>query len=164
MTLLLSPSLKKSNTSEKSRAQGKYSGDISKLGRVRTRLYWNRTGVRPQTTAESLGKLRAAFKKDGIVTAGNAPGLTDGASALVVTSRAFAEGKGLPILATIKEYASAHLDPKDVFPCRLAKSLFCIAEGPGHLLLLAGCADAPASALLPVHRTQRRAGYLVLHL
>jgi acetyl-CoA C-acetyltransferase len=67
------------------------------------------------TTADSLAKLRPAFQKDGIVTAGNAPGLTDGASAVVVTSRAYAEEKGLTILATIREYASSHEAPKDVF-------------------------------------------------
>lgn len=71
--------------------------------------------VKPQTTVETLSKLKPAFKKDGIVTAGNAPGLTDGASALVVTSREFAEKRGLTILATIKEYGAAHRDPKDVF-------------------------------------------------
>ncbi|MBI5017772.1 MAG: acetyl-CoA C-acetyltransferase [Deltaproteobacteria bacterium] len=71
--------------------------------------------VKAQTTTESLAKLRAAFQKDGIVTAGNAPGLTDGASAVVVTSREYAAAKGLPVLATIKEYGAAHRDPKDVF-------------------------------------------------
>jgi acetyl-CoA C-acetyltransferase len=71
--------------------------------------------VRPQTTADSLAKLRPAFQKDGIVTAGNAPGLTDGASAVVVASREYAQAKGLTILATIKEYGAAHRDPKDVF-------------------------------------------------
>ncbi|HSH71090.1 MAG TPA: acetyl-CoA C-acetyltransferase [Deferrisomatales bacterium] len=71
--------------------------------------------VRPSTTAEVLAKLRPAFQKDGIVTAGNAPGLTDGASAVVVASRAYAEANGLPVLATIREYAAAHRSPKDVF-------------------------------------------------
>ena len=71
--------------------------------------------VKPSTTAEVLAKLRPAFQKDGIVTAGNAPGLTDGASAVVVASRAYAQAHGLPILATIREYASAHKAPKDVF-------------------------------------------------
>jgi acetyl-CoA C-acetyltransferase len=71
--------------------------------------------VKPQTTAEALSKLRPAFQKDGMVTAGNAPGLTDGASALVVTSREYARAKGLPVLAVIKEQAAAHRDPKEVF-------------------------------------------------
>lgn len=71
--------------------------------------------VKGQTTADSLAKLRPAFQKDGIVTAGNAPGLTDGASAVVVASREYAEAHGLAILATIRAYATAHRDPKEVF-------------------------------------------------
>ncbi len=71
--------------------------------------------IKPNSTVEVLAKLRPAFQKDGMVTAGNAPGLTDGASAVVVTTREIAEAKGLEILASIKEYASAHREPKDVF-------------------------------------------------
>jgi acetyl-CoA C-acetyltransferase len=71
--------------------------------------------VKAQTTAESLAKLRPAFQKDGVVTAGNAPGLTDGASALVVTSREYAQARALPVLGTVKAYATAHREPKDVF-------------------------------------------------
>lgn len=71
--------------------------------------------VKPQTTAEALSKLRPAFQKDGMVTAGNAPGLTDGASAVVVTSREYARAKGLPVLGVIKEQAAAHRDAKEVF-------------------------------------------------
>jgi acetyl-CoA C-acetyltransferase len=71
--------------------------------------------VKAGTTPDLLAKLRPAFQKVGIVTAGNAPGLTDGASAVVVTSRDVAGQKGLPVLATIKEYGAAHVDPKDVF-------------------------------------------------
>lgn len=71
--------------------------------------------IKPKTTLETLSALRPAFRKNGIVTAGNAPGLTDGASALVVTSRELAEKRGLPVLAAIREYGAAHRDPKDVF-------------------------------------------------
>ncbi|MCX7569555.1 acetyl-CoA C-acetyltransferase [Tumebacillus sp. DT12] len=66
---------------------------------------------RAGTTAESLGKLRPAFKKDGTVTAGNASGINDGAAAIVVMSREKAEALGLKILATVRGYASAGLDP-----------------------------------------------------
>jgi acetyl-CoA C-acetyltransferase len=66
---------------------------------------------RPGTTAESLGKLRPAFKKEGTVTAGNASGINDGAAALLVMSREKAEELGLEILGTIRTYASAGLDP-----------------------------------------------------
>ena len=70
---------------------------------------------REDTSLEALGKLRPAFKKEGSVTAGNAPGLNDGASALVVTSEAFAESNGLEILARITEYAMGGGEPKDLF-------------------------------------------------
>ncbi len=63
------------------------------------------------TTKESLSGLRAAFKKDGTVTAGNASGINDGAAALVVMSKEKAEAMGLPILATIKGYGTTGLDP-----------------------------------------------------
>jgi acetyl-CoA C-acetyltransferase len=58
-------------------------------------------GVRPGTTAESLGKLRPAFAADGTVTAGSASQISDGACAVVVMSRAKAEELGAPVLAEI---------------------------------------------------------------
>ncbi len=67
---------------------------------------------RAGTTAESLGKLKPAFKKDGSVTAGNASGINDGAAALVVTSAARAKALGATPLARIVAYASAAVDPK----------------------------------------------------
>ncbi|AXO89773.1 acetyl-CoA C-acyltransferase [Pseudomonas parafulva] len=66
---------------------------------------------RPGTTAESLGKLRAAFKADGSVTAGNASSLNDGAAAVLLMSMEKAQALGLPVLATISGYASAGVDP-----------------------------------------------------
>ncbi len=71
-------------------------------------------GVRPNTTMESLGRLRAVFKKDGIVTAGNASQISDGASAVVVMSREKAEELGIPILATIAHYHTSGCAPEDV--------------------------------------------------
>ncbi len=71
--------------------------------------------VKAGTTVETLAALRPAFEKGGMVTAGNSPGLTDGASALVLTSREFAHAHGLPAMATIREGAVTHRDPKDVF-------------------------------------------------
>lgn len=59
-----------------------------------------------------MAKLRPAFKKDGMVTAGNSSGLNDGAAAVVVMSRAKAEKLGLKPLATIRSYASAGVDPR----------------------------------------------------
>lgn len=62
---------------------------------------------RPETTLEGLAKLPVLFTKDGTITAGNAPGTNDGASAVVIMSREKAEELGAPILATIKGYAQA---------------------------------------------------------
>ncbi|MDD2057306.1 acetyl-CoA C-acetyltransferase [Pseudomonas sp. GD03860] len=66
---------------------------------------------RAGTTAESLGKLKPAFKKDGTVTAGNASSLNDGAAAVMLMSAAKAQQLGLPVLARIKAYANAGVDP-----------------------------------------------------
>jgi acetyl-CoA C-acetyltransferase len=71
--------------------------------------------VRGGTTAEKLAKLRPAFQKDGTVTAGNAPGLNDGASAVVVMSEDKAKELGIAALGRITAYASGFMAPKDVF-------------------------------------------------
>jgi acetyl-CoA C-acetyltransferase len=77
-------------------------------------------GPRKDTTAETLGKLRPAFPgKDKVeqltVTAGNASTLNDGASALVVTSEAYAKAHGLEIMARITGYATGGGAPEDLF-------------------------------------------------
>lgn len=69
--------------------------------------------VRPETTVETLGKLKPAFKKDGgTVTAGNAPGVNDGASALVVTSSENAANLGIEPLGRVVSYAVSGIEPK----------------------------------------------------
>jgi acetyl-CoA C-acetyltransferase len=71
---------------------------------------------RKDTSPETLAKLKPAFRKDGgTVTAGNAPGLNDGASALVVSSLAFAKANGLSPLARITGYATGGGEPRDLF-------------------------------------------------
>ncbi len=71
---------------------------------------------RKDTTPDTLAKLRPAFRKDGgTVTAGNAPGLNDGSSALVVASLAFAKANGLAPLARVTAYATAGGEPRDLF-------------------------------------------------
>jgi len=79
-------------------------------------------GPRRDTSAEALAKLRPAFPKDApegieelVVTAGNAPGLNDGAAALVLCSLAYAEAHGLPIEARVTGYAAGAMDPRDLF-------------------------------------------------
>lgn len=86
-------------------------------------------GVRPTTTVESLGGLRPAFDPDGTITAGNSSPLSDGAAAVVVTSRAYAEAHGLRILARIGEPGqvagpdnSLHSQPSNAIRAALARA------------------------------------------
>jgi acetyl-CoA C-acetyltransferase/acetyl-CoA acyltransferase 2 len=66
---------------------------------------------RPQTTMEALAKLPPVFKKDGVVTAGNASGICDGAACLVLTTEEFAKSKGLKPLARLVQWGVAGVDP-----------------------------------------------------
>ena len=70
---------------------------------------------RPDTTMESLGKLRPAFQKDGTVTAGNAPGLNDGASAVIVMSGDAVKRTKVKPLARVNGYAAGGVAPEMVF-------------------------------------------------
>jgi acetyl-CoA C-acetyltransferase len=71
---------------------------------------------RKDTSAESLARLKPVFRKDGgTVTAGNAPGLNDGSSALVVASLAFAKAHGIAPLARVTGYATAGGEPREIF-------------------------------------------------
>jgi len=72
-------------------------------------------GPRKETSLDALAALKPSFEKQGSVTAGNAPGLNDGASALVVTSLAFAKAHGLAPLAKVTAYATGGGEPKDLF-------------------------------------------------
>jgi acetyl-CoA C-acetyltransferase len=66
---------------------------------------------RPDTTLEVLAKLKPAFRNDGTITAGNAPGLNSGAAAMVVADRAFADANGLEPLARLVAYGVAAVEP-----------------------------------------------------
>lgn len=70
---------------------------------------------RRDTSPEKLAALKPAFEKDGTITAGNAPPLSDGASALVLSSLDFAEKNGLKPLARVLTYASGFTEPKNLF-------------------------------------------------
>jgi acetyl-CoA C-acetyltransferase len=72
-------------------------------------------GPRRDTSMEALAKLRPAFQENGIVTAGNSPGITDGAAAVVVMSRAKANELGLKPLARITGYDQAAVEPEWLF-------------------------------------------------
>ena len=66
---------------------------------------------RPQTTMETLAKLPPVFKKDGVVTAGNASGICDGAASLVLVTEEYAKAKGLVPLARITQWGVAGVEP-----------------------------------------------------
>ncbi|MEP3280254.1 MAG: acetyl-CoA C-acyltransferase family protein [Stappiaceae bacterium] len=70
--------------------------------------------VRPGVTLEDVGKLRAAFKKDGSVTAGNASGINDGAAALVLMNAESAENDGIKPMARICAYGHAGVEPSEM--------------------------------------------------
>ena len=71
--------------------------------------------IRSDTSLEALAKLKPAFQQGGTVTAGNAPGLSDGASATVVVDQNVAKAHGLTVLARITGYASAAITPRYIF-------------------------------------------------
>lgn len=66
---------------------------------------------RPDTTLESLSKLKPAFRKDGTITAGNAPGLNTGAAAMIVADRAWAEKQGAALSARLVAYGIGAVEP-----------------------------------------------------
>ena len=68
-------------------------------------------GIREGTTVQSLAKLPAVFKKGGSTTPGNASQVSDGAAAVVLARRSYAEARGLPILATWRSWAAVGCDP-----------------------------------------------------
>ena len=96
-------------------AAGKFKDEITPItikGKKGDTVVDKDEGVRPETTMETLGKLRPAFKPDGgTVTAGNASGINDGAAAVVLMTRAEAAKRGLKPLATIKSWATSGVDP-----------------------------------------------------
>jgi acetyl-CoA C-acetyltransferase len=66
---------------------------------------------RPDTTADTLAKLKPAFRKPGTITAGNAPGLNSGASAMIVAERSFAEKSGLEPMARLVSFGVGAVEP-----------------------------------------------------
>jgi acetyl-CoA C-acetyltransferase len=102
------------NLAEAARAEGRFKDEITPVtikGRKGDTIVDQDEYIRAGATLDGIAGLRPAFKKDGTVTAANASGLNDGAAALVVMSREEAEKRGAPILATIKSWATAGVDP-----------------------------------------------------
>ena len=102
------------NKAEAAQKAGKFKDEIipveivSKKGTV---VFDTDEFIKHGVTLESLAALRPAFDKNGTVTAGNASGLNDGAAAVIMMSAKKAEELGLPVLARIKAYSSAGIDP-----------------------------------------------------
>ncbi|MGT2499841.1 thiolase family protein [Bradyrhizobium guangxiense] len=95
-------------------ASGKFAAEIAPVeiaSRKGPALFDKDEHNRPDTTLESLGKLKPAFRKDGTITAGNAPGLNTGASAMIVADRAWADKKGLAPMARLVAYGVGAVEP-----------------------------------------------------
>lgn len=99
----------------KAQKEGKFKDEIVPV-EVRTKktvtIFDQDEFIKPDTTVESLSKLRPVFKKDGTVTAGNSSGMNDGASAVVVMKESAAEGKGIKPLVRIIASTVAGVDPR----------------------------------------------------
>ena len=80
-------------------------------GRKGVQLVEQDDHLRPETTLEALAKLPPAFKKDGVVTAGNASGIVDGAAALVIAGESAAKGRGLTPIGRIVSWATVGVEP-----------------------------------------------------
>jgi acetyl-CoA C-acetyltransferase len=107
-------SVRSQNLADAARSSGRFKDEIATVtvkGRKGDTIVADDEYIRAGVTIDSVSGVRPAFKKDGTVTAANASGLNDGAAALVIMSREEAEKRGSPILATIKSWASAGVDP-----------------------------------------------------
>ncbi len=105
-------------------SQGKFEQEIVPVSLDGVEISQDET-IRADTSLEALAALKPAFKEDGRVTAGNSPGLNDGASALVYASRQMAERMGAAPLARVVGYSQAAVDPKQMFiaPARAIPAL-----------------------------------------
>ena len=95
-------------------AAGKFEAEIAAVevpGRKGPTVFSKDEHNRPETTAESLAKLKPAFRKEGTITAGNAPGLNSAGAAMVVSQRAWAEKNGLVPMARLVSYGVGAVEP-----------------------------------------------------
>jgi acetyl-CoA C-acetyltransferase len=95
-------------------AAGRFEAEIAPVtikGRKGPETFAHDEAPRPETTFEILSKLRPAFRPDGSITAGNAPGLNSGAAAMIVADRSFAEAQGLTPGARLAAYGIAAVEP-----------------------------------------------------
>lgn len=95
-------------------ANGLFEAEIVSVevpGRKGPTLFARDEHNRPETTAESLARLKPAFRQDGTITAGNAPGLNTGAAAMLLAERNWAESQGLAPMARLRSYGVGAVEP-----------------------------------------------------
>lgn len=95
-------------------AAGRFDAEIAPVaiqGRKGVETFARDEAPRPETTAESLARLKPAFRKDGTITAGNAPGLNSGGAAMLVAERGFAEANGLDAYGRLVAYGVGACEP-----------------------------------------------------
>lgn len=95
-------------------AEGRFAAEIAPIelkGRKGPVIFDKDEHNRPETTADTLAKLKPAFRKDGTITAGNAPGLNSGAAAMIVAERVWAEKAGLKPVAKLASYGIGAVEP-----------------------------------------------------
>ena len=100
---------------QKAQIEGRTATEITPVvtkGRKGDTTFDQDEGIRAETSLEALAKLSPAFRKEGVVTAGNSSQISDGAAALIVCSRSFAEERGIKPLAEIVGYATSGTRPE----------------------------------------------------
>jgi acetyl-CoA C-acetyltransferase len=93
---------------------GHFASEIAAVelkGRKGPQIFDTDEANRPETTLEALAKLKPAFRKEGTITAGNAPGLNSGAAAMIVAERSFAERNGLKPIGRLVAYGVGAVEP-----------------------------------------------------
>ena len=95
-------------------ANGRFTGQIAGVtikGKGGTAMFEVDEANRPDTSLDTLGRLKPAFRPDGTITAGNAPGLNSGAAAMIIAERALAEARGLQPLGRLAAYGVGAVEP-----------------------------------------------------
>lgn len=108
----------------KAQEEGKFVKEIVPLS-IEGTLFDYDEGVRKDTTVEKLGTLKTVFKENGSVTAGNASTINDAASAMILSSKSFAEAHHLPYIAIVKDMTEIGIDPSvmGISPIKAIQSL-----------------------------------------
>lgn len=102
--------LRSQRLTKEAMAAGKFAEELAPVKTEKFELL-NDEHPKPETTPEILAKLKPVFKKDGVVTAGNASGIVDGAAAMVVTTESFAKQNGLKPMGRMVSYGISGCDP-----------------------------------------------------